>query len=225
MVETFIANRMILGDSIKVIKTIPDKSVQCTITDPPYGVDLDYDSYNDTFANWKRLIKTLIPEAIRVTAGPVLISTSKLEAEEFLFKKFPPLWRVCWYKGASCTRSPIGFKDWETLFVYGSVPKQTHDYFTVHANNVRKEIPNHPCPKPIGWAKWLIKNFSNEGDIIFDPFAGSGTTCLAALQLNRRYIGTEISPKYYKVAKNRLDNHPLKLFCGERLITKEISVE
>ena len=67
-----------------------------------------------------------------------LLSTSKIEAEQWLFVNFMPLWRVCWFKGASCTRSPIGFKDWETVFVYGKPPTtQTHDYFTAHANTVR----------------------------------------------------------------------------------------
>ena len=84
------------------------------------------------------------------------------------------------FKGACLYRSIIGFKDWETIFVYGNMHGiQTHDHFRVNANDVRKEILGHPCPKPIGWAKWLISHFTKENDFILDPFAGSGTTCLA----------------------------------------------
>jgi site-specific DNA-methyltransferase (adenine-specific) len=216
-------NRVHQGDCLSILPTLPSKSVSCIITDPPYGIDLDYGlTYQDTFENWQKTISGFLPEALRVSAGPVLLSTSKLEAEQFLFKNYPPIWRLCWYKGATTTRSPIGFKDWESVFVYGDMcGKQTHDYFAVVPTNIRKEIPGHPCPKPIGWAKWLISHFTRIGDTILDPFAGSGTTCLAALQLNRNFIGIEINPDYCKIANKRIANHPLKL---EPLLGLEVAI-
>jgi len=180
------------------------------LTDPPYGIELDYgDGFHDTFDGWKELMGVLIPWGEKNTRT-TLLSTSKIEAEQWLFVNFMPLWRVCWFKGASCTRSPIGFKDWETVFVYGKPPTtQTHDYFTAHANTVREDIPGHPCPKPLKWGQWLCNKFFEEGDTVLDPFMGSGTTLRAAKDLNRRAIGIEIEEKYCEIAANRMNQEVL----------------
>ena len=205
---SFFTNKIHNGECLSILKTIPDKSVKCTITDPPYGVDLNYGStYIDSFDNWKKMIDEFLHEAIRISQGAVLISTSKLEAESYLFTKHQPIWRICWYKGASCTRSPIGFKDWETLFVYGNTKGiQIHDYFMVHANRIRKQVPGHPCPKPLDWARWLISRFSKENDIILDPFLGSGTTAIIAKELKRNFVGIEINPQFCELASSRIGN-------------------
>lgn len=63
----------------------------------------------------------------------------------------------------------------------------------------------HPAVFPLQLAKDHIKSWSNEGDLVLDPFMGSGTTGLAALELNRRFIGFEISEKYSKIANERTD--------------------
>lgn len=62
----------------------------------------------------------------------------------------------------------------------------------------------HPATFPLGLPEFFIKLMTKEGDIVYDPFAGSGTTLLAAKQLNRCYIGTEINTDYVKLTKNRL---------------------
>ncbi|MFH1383536.1 MAG: DNA methyltransferase [Candidatus Omnitrophota bacterium] len=207
-----------IGDCIELLRELPDASIDLILADPPYGVDLDYGGcYIDTFDNWKLLMNAFIPEAKRV-GKLVLLSTSKLEGEAFLFLNYMPLWRVCWYKGASCTRSAIGFKDWETIFVYGSPKKQTHDFFTAHANSIREEVIGHPCPKPLEWALWLIKHFSNEGDTILDPFLGSGTTLRACRETNRNGIGFELNPAYNEVIKKRLmsETPSLETWCSEQ---------
>lgn len=73
------------------------------------------------------------------------------------------------------------------------------------------KIPNiignklHPTEKPVELLQHLIKNSSQESDIVLDPFAGSGSTLLAAQKLKRQYIGCEIDQKYYEIAKNRLN--------------------
>lgn len=63
----------------------------------------------------------------------------------------------------------------------------------------------HPTEKPVQLMEDLIANSTKEGDIVLDPFMGSGTTCLAAKELNRRYVGFEIEQKYYDIAKQRLE--------------------
>ena len=67
-----------------------------------------------------------------------------------------------------------------------------------------KEV-GHPAAFPLQLPERCIKLFTYEGDIILDPFMGSGTTAIAAIKAERNYIGFEISPKYYKIAQERIN--------------------
>jgi len=118
-----------------------------------------------------------------------------------------PEWLIAWYKGSPGHRSHVGFNDWEAHLVWGKPPKQMHDYFQTRCGFTVKV---HPCPKPIEWGLWLCKRAASDGDIILDPFCGSGTTCVAAKQLGRRFIGIEIDEKYCEIARERLrETQPL----------------
>lgn len=71
----------------------------------------------------------------------------------------------------------------------------------------QKGDDKHPAPFPLQLAKDHINSWSNEGDIILDPMMGSGTTGVAALELNRKFIGIEISTEYLEMAKNRIESY------------------
>ena len=71
-------------------------------------------------------------------------------------------------------------------------------------------VPNrngtiHPTQKPVELCEYLIKTFTNENDIILDNCCGSGTTLLAAKNLNRKFIGIEKDEKYYKISNGRIE--------------------
>lgn len=68
-----------------------------------------------------------------------------------------------------------------------------------------KKGRNHPTEKPVELLKWLIRYYSNEGDVVLDITMGSGSTGVAAKELNRYFIGIELDKKYYDVACNRID--------------------
>lgn len=72
----------------------------------------------------------------------------------------------------------------------------------------------HPAMFPLDLAKDQILSWSNEGDIVLDPFMGSATTGVAALQLHRNFIGIEKDEHYFQIAKDRIENHKVssKLF-------------
>src|SRR6266487_5600383 len=72
----------------------------------------------------------------------------------------------------------------------------------------------HSAAFPIELPEWFIKLFTQTGDVVLDPFIGSGTTAIAAMQLGRRCIGIEMSPAYFQVAKQRTDalQLPMPLF-------------
>jgi site-specific DNA-methyltransferase (adenine-specific) len=67
----------------------------------------------------------------------------------------------------------------------------------VHANG-------HPTPKPVDLMGEWIEDFSDDGDLILDPFMGSGTTGVAAVKLGRKFIGIEIEPRYFDIARRRI---------------------
>jgi site-specific DNA-methyltransferase (adenine-specific) len=62
----------------------------------------------------------------------------------------------------------------------------------------------HPTQKPIELLEWLIKTYTNEGDLVLDNCCGSGSTGVACMNTNRRFIGIELDEKYLQIAKERL---------------------
>lgn len=78
-------------------------------------------------------------------------------------------------------------------------------------NIIGKGEQYHPTAKPVALMEVLIRQSSNEGDIVLDPFAGSGSTLIAAKRLNRRYIGFEIDKRYYDMAVKRLGTEPQQM--------------
>lgn len=76
--------------------------------------------------------------------------------------------------------------------------------------SVRNIIGNkvHPTEKPISLMEVLIKNSTNEGDVVLDPFAGGGSTLIAAKRAGRKFIGMEVDKKYYEIARKRLYEEP-----------------
>jgi DNA modification methylase len=65
-------------------------------------------------------------------------------------------------------------------------------------------VTGHPTEKPVQLMELFVRSSSNEGEIVLDPFMGSGTTGMACLQLNRKFIGIEKEQKWYVIAKQRL---------------------
>lgn len=192
-----------LGDCLELMREIPDGSVDAVITDPPYGVGIDYGVYHDTADNWKAMFLQLIPEARRI-ATMVILPSCRMKMLPFIYQNVPPDWLICWHKGSPGTASFIGFNDWEPLLVYGkNKGVQMHDYFSIH-NTEKMGSYGHPCPKPVGWAEWLVSRATKEGQTILDPFMGSGTTGVACVKLNRNFIGMEINPQYFEIAQRRI---------------------
>jgi len=102
-------------------------------------------------------------------------------------------------------KAPEGFREKDTktignLSVY-NLNRWMHDGDSV----------NHPAPFPIALAKDHVTSWSNPGDIVCDPFAGSGTTLKAAKELNRHWLGIEINPAYVEICHKRLAQDVLKL--------------
>lgn len=196
------------GDSFEILPLI--EKVDLVVCDPPYGINLEYDKYKDTDDNWVSMFSRLIPELKRVSTMSIL-PCCQIRKLPFIYQNFPPDWIICWYKGSSGHRAYIGFNDWEPLLVYGKNQNvQMHDYFYCQPNISDKT--DHPCPKSVGWSKWLIQRALGDGNVVMDPFLGSGTTLAAAKELGVDAIGIEMSEKYCEISKKRIKNTPKSMF-------------
>ena len=74
----------------------------------------------------------------------------------------------------------------------------------------------HPTEKPVALCEYLIKTYTNENDIVLDNCMGSGTTGVACKHLNRNFIGIELDPNYFEIAKNRIENEKTQLTLAEQ---------
>lgn len=85
--------------------------------------------------------------------------------------------------------------------------KQMRDVWEIPTTKKSEKVfGNHPTQKPLELLKRIILASTNEGDIILDPFNGSGTTGIAAVELNRKYIGIELEEEYLEITKKRYQN-------------------
>jgi site-specific DNA-methyltransferase (adenine-specific) len=194
------------------------------ITDPPYGVQLGtsdsrgeghglakaaYEAFADTFQEWQALVPPTITRCLSSLDRGAVFTGKHLTL-------YPaPTFCGGVYLPAGCGRNPWGFTNWAAVFFYGHDPQLFHGARqTVLVSSESSERNGHPCPKPIGWMRWLVNRVSLPGETIFDPFAGSGTTLVAAKQLGRGAIGIEIDEKYCEIAAKRLAQEALPLDLG-----------
>lgn len=94
--------------------------------------------------------------------------------------------------------------------VYGSYETK-RKFFITKSNTKDKHLYGHPTVKPLEIVNTLVINSSIEGDIVFDPFMGSGTTAIAALREHRHFIGFENNYEYYNKACERIRNEQAQL--------------
>jgi site-specific DNA-methyltransferase (adenine-specific) len=205
-------------DCLEAMREMPDKAFDLCLTDPPYGVNLEYGTYQDTPENWYALMADFIPEAQRV-AKMVIMPSCRINALKWLYSHFSPDWLIVWHKGSPGCSAYVGFNDYEPHLVFGKTSSrlQMHDHFTV-VPDVKMGSFGHPCPKPLAWARWLMKRALPHGGSVVDPFLGSGTTRIAAYDLGFDFTGYELDKDYFEAQERRFADHIAqpKLFVPEQ---------
>ncbi len=205
-------NKIILGDVLKELKRFPDKSIDMILTDPPYGLnktgiknDADLSVFYASLADSYRVLKD---DSFYIT-----FFSTKFLPKIFINNPFSYFWNFVLYCPNGQVSSPIGYSKYMscTVFKKGEpkIIKRNKDIFIDTPGRMVEPdegFINHPTPKPKTFISEIIKMFSKEGNIILDPFLGSGSTAMACKQTNRNYIGIEIDENYYKLANKRLMN-------------------
>lgn len=96
--------------------------------------------------------------------------------------------------------------------ILNSEPKQRKELDTKFTNYPKsiltysRETGLHPTQKPVELLEYLIKTYTDENDIVLDNCMGSGSTCVAAVNTGRQFIGFELDEKYFEIAKERIEN-------------------
>lgn len=215
MREEIIGNcRLILGDCQEVLRTsIP---IQVLITDPPYGVNLGesadarkghglrrtngYASFSDTEAYFNDVVVETITKCVALAQRSAVFATknlARLPQPDAIGGVYLPaaVGRHCW-----------GFNSLAPVAFYGTAPNlQNGSKHTVIRSTETVEPNGHPCPKPLGWMKWLVDLATQPWETVLDPFMGSGTTGVACAKLGRRFVGIEIDPTYFDIACRRIE--------------------
>lgn len=205
-------NRIICGDCVEVMKEMPSRSIDFVLTDPPYLVNYkDKDGKpaypNDDNDNW---LKPAFSEVFRVLKDNSFCVSfygwSKVERFVEAWKEagfYPVAHFVAPKKYASQQKFVRYYHEQAYLLAKGR-PRQPETALSDVLEWHYTENRIHPTQKPLVSLMPLITTYSKIGDIVLDPFAGSGSIALAAKQLFRKYIGIELTHKYSSLAQERL---------------------
>ena len=221
---------LLKGDCLELLKTLENESIDALITDPPYNIarDNNFTSMGRAgidFGDWDKGFNLIswLPIAIEKLkkGGNIIIFTSwknttpiikelekiNCEAKDMIrVEKSNPMPRnrdrrfvtdyeiAIWAvkKGAKWTFNRQ-LETYERPLIKTKV--------TPKSEKIEK---GHPTQKNTETMEWLIERLTNEGDIVLDPFMGSGTTGVACQNLNRDFIGCELSDEYFEMAQKRL---------------------
>jgi len=211
------------ADCLDVMRDMPDESVDVVFTSPPYNVGLSYGVYDDN-REWGEFLSWLYD--IYETIGGGLSNTGRLYAilsDLLMFESKQMLDDIGLNFGQVltwCKPNLVGGAgritgDWnyltEQILLYrkGKRTKMlngqsnTHSYFEICTPQSNfKEGRFHPAQFPIELPDRIISR--TPGNIVMDPFMGSGSTGIAAIKNQRNFIGIEIDPDYYEIAKKRI---------------------
>lgn len=209
-IHTFL-NQLILGDCIQVMQTMPSASVDLIVTDPPYLVnyrsrdgrtiagDIDDSWLHPAFA---QMYRVMAPNSFCLS----FYGWNKVDRFMAAWRAagFYPVGHFTWSKPyASSQRFTQARHESAYLLAKGrpnkpSKPPQDVLPWNYSGNRL------HPTQKPVSALTPIIEAYSSEGGIVLDPFAGSGSTAVAAKASERAYVGIEMDSIYYGKAKVRL---------------------
>ncbi len=214
-------NQVMQGDCLEVMKDIPDGSVDCIITDPPYGISFQ-SSWKTDKTKWfpkitndeSPFIDWIKPAFEKLKGGGRLICFYRYDVQEEFMNEiksagFKVKSQIVWDKvihGMGDLRG--AFAPQHELILYatkgrytfkGKRPKSVYRFTRVNATSLI-----HPAEKPLELIEKIINDITQPGETILDLFAGSGTTAIAARNTGRNFILIEKEQEYINIINERL---------------------
>ena len=199
-----IKNTIINADCINILKQLPDKCIDLVLTDPPYGINISNNMgrrKGDKHSDYKKCDwdneapkKEVFNEIIRVSKNQIIWGANH-------FINNIPFNSSCWLVWDKLFSEDVSFASCELAYTsFKSVVKR---YRLSSQQGIERF---HPTQKPLKLFEMILRDYSNENDLILDCFSGSGTTAVACHNLKRRFICIEKDYDYWKASVERLEN-------------------
>lgn len=207
-------NQVIWGDCLEGMKLIPDKSIDLILTDPPYGIgedgrrDQSRVRITGKWANpkakgykamgWdsKAPSKEIFDEMRRISKNQIIFGG------QYFTEKLPQsnCW-IFWDKKVSGD-----FSHGELIWTSFKTKVRKYEHLWSGFKQLEGLVENrqHPTQKPLRLIEWILRDYSQEGILVCDPFMGSWTTARACKNMGRDFIGFELEKDYCKVGEERL---------------------
>jgi site-specific DNA-methyltransferase (adenine-specific) len=183
---------------------LPGMRVDVVLTDPPYGIKKC--EWDTEFSAWIFEAAGKVTPILGVMPGLRNLLACPKRAGHLEYR-----WCLSAHLVNGMTRGAIGYGNWIACVVYSEPGKSLHQRLSDARRCVVGTEPKmpHPCPKPASAVRFFLSCLP--GQSVLDPFAGSGTTLLAAMEEGRRAIGIEIEERYCEIAAKRLEQGVLPL--------------
>ena len=203
------SHRLLCGDATNADdhdRLIGTDKIDLVLTDPPYGVGIEYGvgvDVKQTFDDSRDYVISLIPKFMPLLLKwPVVLLTPG----QYMMWHYPtPKWTLAWVIPAGGGMNPWGFTTWHAVLAYGGDP-YLHESLGGRPDGVTMlatrdaDVKGHPVAKPEKVWEWFLERGSTHvGQNVLDTFGGSGTTMIACEKLGRRCFMMEISPEYCDV--------------------------
>lgn len=240
-------NKIINGDCLEIMASMPDNSIDMAFADPPFNLKKKYNKYFDKkevddYLEW---CKKWINEMVRITkpTGSIFVHNIPKWLTYYAcylnevadFKHWiawdaptapmgkslqPSLYGFLYYAKdlqenkfyelryphKRCRKTNYLLKDYggkkSSLHPFG--PLVSDVWTDIHRIKHNKYRDNHPCQLPVHLLERIVLMSTDEGDVVFDPFIGAGTTAIAAKRLGRNYLGIDMDEAYVKITENKL---------------------
>lgn len=204
------ANQVLHGDCVQVLQTLPGESIDAVITDPPYlvgyrdrnGRSIANDTEPAVLDAFSDIYRVLKPDSFCVC----FYGWNRVDAffRAWRAAGFQPVGHLVWAKSYA---SRVGFLE--------ARHEQAYLLAKGHPRKPEAPLPDvrpweysgnvaHPTEKAVSVLRPLVESFAPAGGVILDPFAGSGSTLVAAALSGRGYVGIELEEKYCQLARRRL---------------------
>ena len=208
---------VVCGDALDVLRAMPDGCVDAVVTDPPYGVGFDYGtSYDDSDVSYGAVLDRLFAAERCISPGGFMVVYQAAKHARRWAGWFPRDWQLLALPKNFVQAGRGDLVPATDYALWWSVGRgrqsrewqagMARDWFlcdTVPAPRDRLSR-GHPCPRPPDGVKYIVRSLCPPGGVILDPFAGSGTTGVAAVAEGRRAILVEREPKYAEICRRRV---------------------
>lgn len=206
------------GDCLELLKTFTDKSVDVSFTSPPYNRKRNdkYENYDDTIENYFEFLCSFTDELLRITKKWTFVNIqtnyyNRSDVYKYIGNYSDKIQNIIiWEKTNPMPAANKNITNAvEYFIVLGDTSLKSNTTYTKNhiSSSVNSQMDKiHKAVMKQEICDWFIEKFTNENDLVLDPFMGLGTTGISCKKMNRNFIGIELDKSYYEMAEKRIND-------------------